>query len=107
MLLKIAIKCYCVKNKGGIIYEKIVSRGACLLLALCLSLNAMVNKFLKSRALSLLIIFISMAMIYYVHSNGETKVVLDKAIRICMECIRCGRCKNACPVDAISYGVRK
>ncbi|WP_442345845.1 4Fe-4S binding protein [Eubacterium ventriosum] len=20
-----------------------------------------------------------------------------------MECIRCGRCKNACPVDAISY----
>ncbi|HAQ5273584.1 TPA: (4Fe-4S)-binding protein, partial [Enterococcus faecium] len=21
--------------------------------------------------------------------------------------IRCGRCKNACPVDAISYGVRK
>ena len=24
-----------------------------------------------------------------------------------LECIRCGRCKNACPVDAISYGVRK
>jgi len=48
-----------------------------------------------------------MAMIYYGHSNGETKVVLDKAIRICMECIRCGRCKNACPVDAISYGIRK
>ena len=47
----------------------------------------MVNKFLKSRALSLLIIFISMAMIYYGHSNGETKVVLDMAIRICMECI--------------------
>lgn len=22
-----------------------------------------------------------------------------------LECIRCGRCKNACPVDAISYGV--
>ena len=47
----------------------------------------MVNKFLKSRALSLLIIFISMAMIYYGHSNGETKVVLDKAIRICMESV--------------------
>ena len=31
----------------------------------------MVNKFLKSRALSLLIIFISMAMIYYGHSNGD------------------------------------
>ncbi|WP_439725399.1 4Fe-4S binding protein [Eubacterium ventriosum] len=24
-----------------------------------------------------------------------------------LKCIRCGRCKNACPVDAISYGVRK
>ncbi|WP_338356767.1 hypothetical protein, partial [Enterococcus faecium] len=34
------MKCYCVKNKGGIIYEKIVPRGACLLLALCLSLSA-------------------------------------------------------------------
>ncbi len=44
---------------------------------------------------------------FFVDSNGETKVVLDKAIRICMECIRCGRCKNACPVDAISYGARK
>lgn len=40
MLLKVAIKCYCVKKKGGIIYEKIVPRGACLLLALCLSLSA-------------------------------------------------------------------
>ena len=87
----------------------------------------MVNKFLKSRVLSLLIIFISMAMIYYGHSNGETKVVLDKdkcincgkCKKVCqmnidpvencnhLECIRCGRCKNACPVDAISYGVRK
>ena len=61
----------------------------------------MVNKFLKSRALSLLIIFISMAMIYYGHSNGETKVVLgvwrgeaetvlQKAVMICMECIGIG-----------------
>jgi len=24
MLLKVAIKCYCVKNKGGIIYEKML-----------------------------------------------------------------------------------
>ena len=31
MILKVAIKCYCEKNKGGIIYEKIVSRGECLL----------------------------------------------------------------------------
>ena len=51
----------------------------------------MVNKFLKSRALSLLIIFISMAMIYYGHSNGETKVVLDKD-----KCINCGKCKKVC-----------
>nr|WP_268802066.1 CD1871A family CXXC motif-containing protein [Peptoniphilus asaccharolyticus] len=27
---------------------------------------------------------------YYGHSNGETKVVLEKAIRICMECIGIG-----------------
>ena len=46
--------------------------------------------FLKSRALSAVIIFISMAMIYYGYSNGEAKVVLDKAIRICMECIGIG-----------------
>ena len=50
----------------------------------------MVKKFLKSRTLSLVIVFISMAMIYYDHTNGETKVVLDKAIRICMECIGIG-----------------
>ena len=50
----------------------------------------MVNKFLKSRALSVVIVFISMAMIYYGHSDGEAKVVLDKAIRICMECIGIG-----------------
>ncbi|MDB8822302.1 CD1871A family CXXC motif-containing protein [Peptostreptococcus anaerobius] len=48
------------------------------------------KKFLKSRTLSLVIVFISMAMIYYGHTNGETKVVLDKAIRICMECIGIG-----------------
>lgn len=39
MLLKVVIKCYCVKNKGGIIYEKIVLRGVCLLFVLCLSLS--------------------------------------------------------------------
>lgn len=50
----------------------------------------MVKKFLKSRTLSLVIVFISMGMIYYGHTNGETKVVLDKAIRICMECIGIG-----------------
>ena len=50
----------------------------------------MVNKFLKSRALSVVIVFISMAMIYYGHSDGEARVVLEKAIRICMECIGIG-----------------
>ncbi|WP_452038991.1 4Fe-4S binding protein [Amygdalobacter nucleatus] len=24
-----------------------------------------------------------------------------------LECIRCGRCKNACPVDAISLWIKK
>lgn len=50
----------------------------------------MVNKFLKSRALSVGIVFISMAMIYYGHSDGEARVVLEKAIRICMECVGIG-----------------
>ena len=31
---------------------------------------------------------------FFVDSNGETKVVLDKAIRICMECIGMDRIKN-------------
>ena len=48
------------------------------------------NKFLKSRALSVVIVFISMAMIYYGHSDGEARVVLEKAIRICMECVGIG-----------------
>ncbi|WP_233512933.1 4Fe-4S binding protein [Faecalibacillus faecis] len=24
-----------------------------------------------------------------------------------LECIRCGRCKNACPVDTFSCGIKK
>ena len=48
------------------------------------------KEFLKSRALSIIIIVISIAMIYYGYNNGEIKVVLDKAIRICMECIGIG-----------------
>ena len=24
-----------------------------------------------------------------------------------LECIRCGKCKNACPVDAIACGITK
>ena len=48
------------------------------------------REFLRSRALSIIIIVISIAMIYYGYNNGEVKVVLDKAIRICMECIGIG-----------------
>lgn len=48
------------------------------------------REFLKSRALSIIIVVISIAMIYYGYNNGEVKVVLDKAIRICMECIGIG-----------------
>ncbi|EFI42513.1 MULTISPECIES: CD1871A family CXXC motif-containing protein [Peptoniphilus] len=50
----------------------------------------MYKNFLRGRALPVIIMFISMAMIYYGHSNGEVKVVFDKAIRICMECIGIG-----------------
>lgn len=48
------------------------------------------REFLKRRALSIIIVVISIAMIYYGYNNGEVKVVLDKAIRICMECIGIG-----------------
>ncbi len=37
-----------------------------------------------------MILFLSVGMIYYGYNNGEVKVVLDKAIRICMECIGIG-----------------
>lgn len=50
----------------------------------------MFKKFLRSRALSMMIVFISMVMVYYGYKNGEVKVVLDKAIKICMECIGIG-----------------
>lgn len=50
----------------------------------------MYKKTLKSRFLPILIILISIAMIYYGYNNGEVKVVFDKAIRICMECIGIG-----------------
>ena len=39
ILLKEVINCYCVKIKEEKFMKKIVSRGACLLLTLCLSLS--------------------------------------------------------------------
>lgn len=50
----------------------------------------MFKKFLKSRWISMLIVLGSIAMIYIGYNNGEVKVVLAKAIRICMECIGIG-----------------
>ena len=50
----------------------------------------MKEKFLKSRVTSFAILAISAFMIYYGVSTGEAKVVLEKAIRICMECIGIG-----------------
>lgn len=50
----------------------------------------MKEKILKSRVTSFAIIAIGAFMIYYGYSTGEAKVVLEKAIRICMECIGIG-----------------
>lgn len=50
----------------------------------------MYKKLIHSRVFSVMILCISVGMIYYGYNNGEVKVVLDKAIRICMECIGIG-----------------
>ncbi|MDU5272867.1 MAG: CD1871A family CXXC motif-containing protein [Finegoldia magna] len=50
----------------------------------------MYKKFIHSRVFSVMILCLSAGMIYYGYNNGEVKVVLDKAIRICMECIGIG-----------------
>lgn len=50
----------------------------------------MVSKLLKSRALAALIILISILMIAYGYTHGEAEVVLDKAIKICLECVGIG-----------------
>lgn len=50
----------------------------------------MYKKFIHSRVFSVIILCLSVGMIYYGYNNGEVKVVLDKAIRICMECIGIG-----------------
>ncbi|WP_311562110.1 CD1871A family CXXC motif-containing protein [Peptoniphilus duerdenii] len=50
----------------------------------------MMKKIIKSRYFTLLVLVTSVAMTYYGYQNGEVKVVLEKAIRICMECIGIG-----------------
>ena len=50
----------------------------------------MYKKFIHSRIFPIMILFLSVGMIYYGYNNGEDNVVLDKAIRICMECIGIG-----------------
>ena len=47
-------------------------------------------KILKKEYLSFLILLVSVFMIIYGFNRGEVKIVLDKAIRICMECIGIG-----------------
>lgn len=48
------------------------------------------KKRMKSRGISLFIICLAMAMIYHGIQRGEGMTVLQKAIRICMECIGIG-----------------
>ena len=50
----------------------------------------MKEKILNSRALPWALVVLSAAMIFYGTQNGEVRVVLEKAIRICMECIGIG-----------------
>nr|WP_314277760.1 CD1871A family CXXC motif-containing protein [uncultured Peptostreptococcus sp.] len=50
----------------------------------------MKKNFFKSRTFSIVLVLVSMLMIYHGYNIGEAQVVLDKAIRICMECIGIG-----------------
>ena len=50
----------------------------------------MKEKILNSRALPWALVVLSASMIFYGTQNGEVRVVLEKAIRICMECIGIG-----------------
>ena len=38
---------------------------------------------------------------------NQPESVLHKAVRICMECIRCGECVDACPKKALHLGFTK
>ena len=50
----------------------------------------MYRNILKSRALSILLVMIGIAMMYIGAQRGEVLVVLNKAIKVCMECIGIG-----------------
>lgn len=96
--------------------KKIVSRGACLLLALCFSLNAVGcqksnedNKIKEGQSIS------SEEAGRSINANDKNETFkpsdytleTKKDINDKDKCINRGKCKNACPVYAISYGVRK
>ena len=50
----------------------------------------MKQKILKSRLISLVLLCMGIAMMYIGVHRGEALVVMNKAIRVCMECIGIG-----------------
>ena len=50
----------------------------------------MKQKILKSRLTSLVLLCVGIAMMYIGVHRGEALVVMNKAIRVCMECIGIG-----------------
>ena len=50
----------------------------------------MYRNIFKSRALSILLVMIGVAMMYIGAQRGEALIVLNKAIKVCMECIGIG-----------------
>ena len=123
MLLKVTIKCYCVKNKGGIIYEKnSIKRSmpiTCIMFTLLLSI-IIYRPFCKYICpLGAIYSIFNPISIFRYRLDKDKCINCGKCKKVCqmnidpvencnhLECIRCGRCKNACPVDAISYGVRQ
>lgn len=50
----------------------------------------MYRNIFKSRVLSVALVALSIAMMYIGAQRGEVLVVLNKAIKVCMECIGIG-----------------
>lgn len=50
----------------------------------------MKRKILKSRLSSLILLCMGIAMMYFGYQRGEVQIVMNKAIRVCMECIGIG-----------------
>ena len=50
----------------------------------------MKQRILKSRLISLVLLCMGIAMMYIGVHRGEALVVMNKAIRVCMECIGIG-----------------